>query len=275
MNKYLLIFKNHLPAIIVWGFALFVGILSWQVMPNGGLDMRDDILPSLHNWRTPWVEGTLLFPWATLVLMPLGFFAPRIATALINCLSVYILAFLIRKFKGNILLVIPIMISPFGRMLFFNGQTDAIVLASILLPAGFDLLLFWKPQVLAHAYWVRVRKQPKIYLISILSLLLISLWLWGCWPKEILDFGQENLLDRYWNLSLWPYSIPIGLGLIYLSVVKNDVGYGLMASPLLFPYVNGASYIGLLTVVACKWPKLFGIGYLIYFLYLAVMLFHK
>jgi hypothetical protein len=267
--------QRHLQLIIVLGFAISFVVLSWQLLPNGGLDMRDDILPSLHNWRAPWLEGTPLFPWAVLVLMPLRLFTPRAATALINGLSVLLTALVIRNLKGNPLFVIPIMVSPFGNMLFFNGQTDAIVLASILLPAGFDLLLFWKPQVIAQAFWVRVRWRPKTYIISGICILLLSLWIWGLWPIEILHFAQVNLINGNWNITLWPYSIPIGMGLLYLSIVKNDVGFGLMASPLLFPYVNGASYIGFLAVIASKWPKVFGVVYTIYFIVLIFMLSHK
>lgn len=276
MNKGIpLVLQNQIPLIIVWGFALAVGVISWQLLPHGGLDMRDDILPSLRNWRAPWVEGVPLFPWATFVLMPLRIFSPRFATALINGLSTILLALTIKKLNGNILFAIPIMVSPIGISLLSNGQTDAIVLASILLPPGLDLLLFWKPQVIAHAFWVRVRGRLKLYLISGLTLLLISFIIWGFWPMEIFHFAQVNLINGWWNRSLWPYSIPFGLFLIYFSIKKNDVGYGLMASPLLFPYVTTASYIGLLVVIASKWPKLFGLIYLLYLAYILFIVFHQ
>lgn len=258
---------------VIMGFALILGGISWMVMPEGGIDMRDDILPSLWNWRAPWDEGTPLFPWATLILMPLRFFTPRDATALMNGLSVVLIALLIKKFDGNILFTIPVMLSPIGYRLFTTGQTDAIVLASIFLPAGFDLLLFWKPQVIAHAFWVKGLAQPRIYLISGCVLLIFSWFVWGDWLNPILKFGQTRLIGGWWNFSLWPYSIPIGVLMVYLSIKKKDLGYGIIASPLLFPYVNGPSYIGLLAVVAAKWPKIFVLCSMITLLYLMLRTF--
>ena len=258
---------------VIMGFALSIGIVSWTVMPKGGIDMREDILPSLWNWRAPWEEGTPLFPWATLILMPLRYFTPRDATAIINTFSVVLIALLIKRFDGNILFTIPIILSPIGYRLITTGQTDALILASVFLPAGFDLLFFWKPQVIAHVFWVGALAKPKVYLVSGIALFLVSWLLWWGWPKAILEFGQTRLIEGWWNFSLWPYSIPIGILMVFLSIKKKDVGYGIVASPLLFPYVNGPSYIGLVAVMAAKWPKIFGLCCIIILLYLIFSIF--
>ncbi len=263
--------RFHFAVIIV--FSLTIGIVSWMVMPEGGLDMRNDILPSLWNWKVPWEEGMPLFPWATLILMPLRLFTARAATALLNAFSVVLIALLIKRFNGNVLLTVPVMLSPIGDRLFTTGQTDALILAGVLLPAGFDLLFFWKPQVTAHVFWVRGLAQPKIYLVSGFALFVFSLVVWGNWPNAILQFGQTQLIAGWWNLSLWPYSIPIGIVMVYLSLKNKDVGYGIIASPLLFPYVNGPSYIGLIAVAAAKWPKVFILCSIIILLYLIVSIF--
>ena len=252
-------------------FSVIVILLSWMALPSGGLDMREDILPSLVNWRAPWEEGTPLFPWAIIVLMPLKFLTPRMATALVNGISVILMASVIKKIHGNPLLTIPVMVSPFGYWLFVTGQTDVIVLASLLLPAGYDLFLFWKPQVAAHAYWVRFLRFPKSYIAFGSAIFIISWIIWGNWPLAILSFGQKYLVSGWWNRSLWPYSIPVGLFGVYMSIKNNDIAYGIIASPLLFPYVNGPSYLGLLAVISVKWPKVFwGLWYLL-LLYLLVV----
>lgn len=258
---------------VIAGFSLAIGMVSWMLLPNGGLDMREDILPSLWNWRYPWEEGMPLFPWAILVLMPLRILSPQGATALINGLSTLLVALLIKRFGGDILFTIPIMLSPIGYRLLTTGQTDAIVAAAILLPAGFDLLLFWKPQVLLHIFWIRVFEHPKTYFISGIALLAASFVVWGFWLEDVWEFGRTQLIDGWWNFSLWPYGIPVGLLMIYLSFKKKDAGYGLIASPLLFPYVNGPSYIGLLAVAAAKWPRFFSALFLILFLYILLLIF--
>ncbi len=263
--------KTHFA--VIAGFSLAIGMVSWMLLPNGGLDMRDDILPSLQNWLAPWEEGTPLFPWATFILMPLRLFTPQGATALINGLSTLLVALLIKRFGGNILFTIPVMLSPIGYRLLTTGQTDAIVLSAIFLPAGFDLLLFWKPQVLLHIFWVRVIAYPKTYFFAGVALLIFSFAVWGFWLEDVWEFGRIQLIDGWWNFSLWPYGIPVGLFMVYLAVKKKDVGYGIIASPLLFPYVNGPSYIGLLSIVAAKWPRFFIILCTALLLYILLLIF--
>jgi hypothetical protein len=110
-------------------------------------------------------------------------------------------------------------------------------------------------------------------LVSGIALLVVSWLFWGLWPKAILEFGKTQLIDGWWNFSLWPYSIPVGILMVYLSIRKKDVGYGIIASPLLFPYVNGPSYIGLIAVVAAKWPRFFGLCSVIILLYIMLAVF--
>lgn len=260
--------------LVIAAFALFIGGMSFILMPEGGQDMRDDIQPSLLSWRTPWAEGNPLLPWATIILYPLRWLTPAWATAVMNAISVVLIALVIKKFNGNPLFSLPICLSPFGEALFSNGQTDAVILACLLLPAGLDLLFFWKPQVCLHAFWVRILAAPGKYLSWILVLIPVSLLAWPGWPKEILIFGQNHLIGGWWNRSLWPYSIPLGVILVHFSIKKRDESLGLMASPLLFPYVNAASYLGFLVVAACKWPRAFGIWYGVYLTSLLLLMIH-
>ena len=271
--KYESSFKDATSFLIIFAFSILVGWLSWHIFPEGGRDMRDDILDSLVHWRAPWEEGTPLLPWFTLILFPLRYFSARLATALINGGSVVLTAFLLRRYKGNVLLTLPIMISPVGYWLFSTGQTDALILAGVFLPAGLDLFFFWKPQVIIHSLWVRAKGNYKTYIFVGSGLLLVSLFLWPGWIKEIFVFGKDRLIDGWWNKSLWPYGIPFGLYFVYLSIKKSDESYGVLASPLLFPYVNGPSYLGALIVFASKWTKAFWGLYLLYLLYVFIALF--
>lgn len=271
-RKYERFFSDAFPFLIVFAFSILVGWLSWHVFPDGGLDMRDDILDSLIHWRVPWEEGTPLLPWFTLILFPLRYFSARLATALINAGSVILTAFLLRRYKGNALLTLPITISPVGYWLFSTGQTDALILAGVFLPAGLDLLLFWKPQVIAHSLWVRARGNFATYVFVGSGLFIVSLFLWPGWVNGIFFFGKDRLLDGWWNKSFWPYGIPLGFYFVYLSIKKIDESYGILASPLLFPYVNGPSYLGVLIVIASKWPKVFWMLYSAYWLWVFVAL---
>ena len=62
--------------------------------------------------------------------------------------------------------------------------------------------------------------------------LLISLVLFGLWP---LRAAETTAL--WWNASLWPWSIPVGLALLGWSIYARDWRGAVAASPLLSPYV--------------------------------------
>jgi hypothetical protein len=206
--------------------------------------------------------------------MPLRLFSARIATVIINSLSVILIAISIKRLGGNMLLTFPVLLSPIGYWLFTTGQTDALVLAGFLfLPAGLDLLFFWKPQMIFHAYWIRLLKSPIIYAIVGAMILTASFLIWGNWPLAIYQFARRNLIAGWWNRAVWPYGIPVGAYFIYQSIKKNDESYGILASPLLSPYVNGPSYIGLVTVFAVKWPRLFFFLYFVFWIYYITRLY--
>jgi hypothetical protein len=200
--------------------------------------------------------------------MPLRLLSPVIAKALVNMLSVALTALVIRRYGGNMLLTIPIFISPIGYWMLTTAQVDALILAGFLLaPAGLDLLFLWKPQVVLHALWTRVLRNPRLYLSAGILLLGLSLLFWGNWVRVILGTSSSSLADAWWNRSIWPYGIPVGVALIYWSIKKKDETYGVMASPLLSPYVNGPSYIGLAAMLAAKWPRLFLSLYAAFWIY--------
>jgi hypothetical protein len=263
-----IVLNRHIQISLIFGFSIAVGMLTTIVLPDGGRDMTNDILPCLSNWRAPWKEGTPLLPWSVMILMPLRLFSGRIATVIINSLSVILTAISIKRLGGNILLTLPVLFSPIGYWLFTTGQTDALVLAGFLfLPAGLDLLFFWKPQMILHAYWIRLLKSPIIYAIVGAVILAASFLIWGNWPLAIYHFADQNLIAGWWNRAVWPYGIPLGAYFVYQSIRKKDESFGIVASPLLSPYVNGPSYLGMAVVVAIKWPRLFFFVYAAFWLY--------
>ena len=138
---------------------------SYAWLPAGGLDWRQDIGPAARHWfPTPWLEGLPLAPWAALVLSPLGALPDRLATAALNGASVVALALAIRGLGGRDWLAIPLLVSPFGFAMFYNGQTDALVLCGVLLMNGFDLLvLAMKPQVALGVMVSRIRRAGRAW----------------------------------------------------------------------------------------------------------------
>jgi hypothetical protein len=47
-----------------------------------------------------------------------------------------------------------------------------------------------------------------------------------------------------WNATAWPWTIPVGLGLLGWGVWKRELLPALAAAPLLFPYVQLLAWSG-------------------------------
>jgi hypothetical protein len=234
-------------------FALIVFTASLWLLPEGGVDFRNDIRPATHNLNAPWLEGLPLPPYAAVLLWPVGIPAAQVGTALMNGVSVLAVAAVLRKYRAPEWTAFPILISPVGYYMWLCGQTDWLVLSGLLFWGGFDIFLFtFKPQMAFVVAITRAKMRPLSTLWPILAVLL-SFVIWGWWPGEILKF-QAMLVGGNWNSSLFPWSIPIGIILASLSVWSRSSLLGIVASPLLFPYVNMGSYLGILTVIAIKSP---------------------
>lgn len=244
---------------VVWAFALVVAVMSWVYLPEGGNDWRNDIGPSARQWwPAPWQEGLPLLPWAAMVLSPLGGLPDRLATALTNGASVIILALVVRYFGGHDWIAVVLLVTPSGYWLFKNGQTDCLILGGLLFFNGLDpLILVLKPQVAIGAIISRLRRAGNDgigYLSPLVIVVILSLVVWWAWPLGLLKYAPI-LIPSEWNSSAWPYSIPIGLSLLWYAWKTGDDRWGVAASPLLFPYVNLPSYLGLLAILAARWPR--------------------
>jgi hypothetical protein len=251
----------RLPALplAVWGFALVAVIGSWLYLPNGGRDWSADIAPAARAWwPAPWLEGLPLLPWAALLLSPLGALPDRIATALLNGASVIALALVLKRLGGSPWLVFPLLISPMGYWLFTNGQTDTLILAGLLFFNGLDpLILVLKPQVAVGAIVARLRRAGArwwAYLAPLAVVGVLSLVVWWGWPAGLLAY-RALLVSGDWNSAVWPFGLPFGLALLWWAWRTGDDRFGIVATPLLFPYVNMPSYLGLLAVLAVRWPR--------------------
>jgi hypothetical protein len=248
----------------VWLMTLGVMLASWIWLPEGGFDWRRDIGPAARQWwPTPWragVNGLPLMPWAALLLSPLGGLPDRVATTVTNGLSVIVVALSLRRFGGPDWMALPVLATPIGYWLFRNGQTEWLMLTGLLFYNGLDVLvLILKPQVAAGVIVSRLRRAGAhwlAYLLPALIMGVVSLIIWPGWPVGILNFAPV-LLSGEWNSSLWPWSMVVGLGCLWRAWQTGDDRWGVVATPFMFPYVNLPSYVGVLIVLAARWPKWF------------------
>lgn len=243
----------------VWAFAALVFVGSLVLLHDGGQDWRNVMAPAARAWwPAPWENAIPYPPYLGIILSPLGGLPSREATAINNAAAVLVVALVIRRFGGPWWGAAVVFLTPSGIWHFTNGQIDWLALAGLLWFNGLDLVLFTlKPQV---ALWVAVARLRRTgsawwrYLAPTCFIAIASLVIWPLWPVHVARLGQAVIDDPY-NASFWPWSLPLGAFLVWRAWETGDDRYGLAASPLLFPYVNWPSYIGLLALLVSCWPR--------------------
>jgi hypothetical protein len=170
-------------------------------------------------------------------------------------LSLVAFAYTAYRLGASRLSIVFFLLSPLVMHGLLNGNIDALVVLGFILPPQIGLFfVLIKPQIgiAVAAYWlietIREQRMRGFFIVfgPILSVSLASFLVFGLWP---LRFGEE--IDLWWNASLWPASIPVGLVLLVVAVRRRRIEYAMAASPCFSPYVLFHAWVGaLLGVVA-------------------------
>lgn len=207
------------------------------------------------------VDGFLNAPWALIPLIPLAFLPLNIGYGILTVAGLGCFGYAAYKFGAKPLTLAAFLLSPPVLHCLLQGNIDWMVLLGFVLAPQIGLLLivikpqmgsvvalFWLVEAYRKGGW---REIVRVFWPVTVSLG-ISFLLYGLWP---LDFKRE--LTHWWNASLWPASIPIGLGLLVASVRKRSIGYAMGASPCLSPYVLLHAWSGaLLAIIALPFESL-------------------
>jgi hypothetical protein len=248
--------------------AISAGAGTWVSVPTGGYDWSQAFAPAGRHWRpAPWEYAFPYLPWGALGLAPLAAFPDRLGNALLSALGALLMVAVLRRYGGRAWLALPIVLSPFGMRLFDLGQTDMLILAGLLLPAGFDLVvLAIKPQVAAGAILTRLVNAARgrelvRYLAPLVIVMAASVWVWPGWPAALLQTSLTHV-GANWNAAPWPAGLPLGLALLWRAWRKNDDALGVLATPLLAPFFNVQTLVASLVILAARWPRWFGAAWL-------------
>jgi hypothetical protein len=131
--------------------------------------------------------------------------------------------------------------SPPVLALLLTANVDWLVLVGLMFPLPLGALLIGiKPQIGAVVLlWcgIELARQRKWRALALAfgplaALSAVHLALFGLTPLR----AARNV-GYSWNLSLWPWSIPLGLAAFALSLARRDGRWAMIAAPLLSPYV--------------------------------------
>lgn len=221
------VFGAFIPALLVLALLLLIPALS--ELPWLAPDWENIYRPGALSSHPNDVRGNFAPPWTYLALHPLAMLPDNMSKGVLTLATMTVCIFYLKGDRRKIIALCLTM--PFLATVAF-GQVDAMSLIGLMVPAELSLLfLSMKPQGAALA-----ALKGRLNLTSVcwfLAVLAGSFILWGWWPDAILQRGAWGT-----NCSLWPYSIPFSLGLLYWQWKRGfDSDAALcLATVLLTPY---------------------------------------
>jgi hypothetical protein len=193
-------------------------------------------------------------PWALLPILPLALLPASVGRAIFFLLSVVMTGYSAQRLGAKPLALTAFLLSPVVMHGWLNANIDWMVLLGFSLPPRWGLFcLAIKPQEgsTVALFWLveawrtgKLREVVRVFWPVTLALL-ISFAIYGFWPTH---FGR--VLSEWWNASLWPLSIPVGLALAVTALRKRDIRYAMGAAPCLSPYVLFHAWAGALVALA-------------------------
>lgn len=247
---------------LTWGIATFV--------PEG-VDWSTAFRPAV--WRFlrgediygVTVEGRYFFnaPWVFIPLIPLALLPEAIGRGALMVVS--ILAFMYTGYKlgAKPLAVVLLILSPPVIHGLLNANIDWLVAIGFVMPPQIGIFFIsTKPQMglAVGAYWLYdiwrhqgIREVMRVFAPFTIGMLL-SFAIWGFWPMYF-----TTSLDLRWNSSLWPQSLPVGLGLLVAALRQRKINYAMAASPCFAPYIAFHSWVGVLLAIIHSMPEMIAV----------------
>jgi hypothetical protein len=228
-------------------------ILTWAVftyLPIGSdwVSIYRPAALSFISGENPYGSAFVNPPWTLIPLIPFTLLPWRFAGAVLSILGLFSYAYVAYKFRATYFAFSFFLISvPVVHQLIDPGVDWLVALGFILPPQIGLFFILIKPQVgfAVALYWLGlswqsggIRQVLKVFL-PIVVMYLLSFMVYGYHPL----FGA-NLIDIHYNVSLWPWSIPLGIFLVVFALKSKKINWSMLASPLLSPYIAFHSFHG-------------------------------
>lgn len=202
-------------------------------------------------------------PWMALILAPLGFFSLNFARAINVFLALFFVSLVVIRYGGSLWSVLWVVTSSSFISLIGNGSVDWAVAAGVVFPSVWTtLLVLTKPQTgffLVVLWFKRSERKLRFVLIS-LSFFVVSLIIWKLWPLTMYqNLVGQNVLNRplnATNLSLFPWTAPLGIVLFYYAWKNDDDLAAVWGSLCVSPYFVEQSLVVGFAMFVGRYPRL-------------------
>lgn len=191
--------------------------------------------------------GYICAPWGIIPLIPFAVLPPMVAHGLYFATCLFILAFIAWRLGASPLTIAAFILSPTAIGALLVGNLDAVVVSGMLFPPILGILvLMIKPQIgtgVALYYLINYARDRR-WLDGLKSFLpsaagyAFALALFPIW-----FIRASNNPSNIWNRSLFPYSIPVGLFLLWLALRNRNPYFALASTAFFAPYLSFYTYI--------------------------------
>jgi hypothetical protein len=256
---------NHRNFIYIIAGIVMLLVVSFIIAPfiPSGIDWSTVFRPAAQealHLRSPFnVIGFFNPPWTAIALIPFAIFPEQVGRILMIFVGLIAYAGIAYKLGGTKWAITAIVLSPPVMHNMLNGNIDWLALVGLIMPPQIGLFFItMKPQLGAAVvfFWLveswrtgGYRQTIKVFWPITLATLL-SLLLYGLWPLR-----ASVEVDLWWNASLWPVSLPVGLALLVAALRKRNIAYAIGASPCFAPYVLFHSWVGALLAIVTATPE--------------------
>lgn len=254
---------------ILAGVLLTLTIATSSYLP-GGVDWQTSLRPAAREllaFRNPYLLGMFYNPpWTLLPYLPFALLPENIGRGCVLFISLISFAYVSYRLGAKPVSMAAFLVSPPVLHSLLNANSDWIPLLGISMPPQIGLfLVVVKPQIgvgvaffwvveawrkgggrIRSGYIAGLREVVRVFWPVTIALLL-SFAIFGVWPLR-----YHEVLTEWWNASLWPASIPVGLALLVAALRSRRKEYALAASPCLSPYVLFHSWSGALVALVAS-----------------------
>ncbi len=215
--------------------AVFVAWFVFTHLPVPSMDWVNHFRPAALQWQAPYFRPGTIFnpPWLFPLLYPLAVLPHRVGIGALTMLSILAVGL----YTKSVIKLLFVMASVAMGAVIVQGQLDALLLYGLMIPYGLGIpLLLTKPQGVFLAILPRLNRWSILFTVLIFG---VSILIWGNWWVEILAHRPNPKA----NLSLFPYSIPLGIFLAYLGLRRKSDALLCTASLCFVPYFMAQSML--------------------------------
>lgn len=236
-----------------------------------------------HNFLNPYSVYTFMNPpWLLLVLTPLTIFPYAFSQALNLGITFLVFGALLLRLKANPISFVLFFLSFPFLLAYSHGTVEWLPALAWLLPPQVGIwLVSVKPQAggLVAVEWF-LKSKKRVKLLAILGVtFLVSLLVWGFWVPNMMENVHKVQREgmQGWNLSLFPYLIPLGVAMwIYILWKRpsNSELLAMLSTYCFVPYFAWSSLALPLALVSAKNYRIALILWTANWLFLIVRSYH-